>query len=68
MTYKWFTIWFATKRQRSDNAIDSRKSEPLDHPALSHMALAQLADLPIPAYVKENCSCNVRILEQIAGA
>ena len=64
MTYKWFT----TKRQRNDNAIYSRKGEPLDHPALARMTLAQLADLPIPAYVKENCSCDVRILEQIAEA
>ena len=68
MTYNWFTFWFSTKRQYDDNAIDSKNSEPLDHPALARMTLAQLADLPIPAYVKENCSCNVRILEQIAGA
>jgi hypothetical protein len=62
MTYKWFTSWFNIKRQHDDNVIDYRNHEPLDHPELARMTLAELADLPMPAYVKENCSCNVRII------
>ena len=62
MSYKWFTFRFTKKRQRNDNAIDSGNREPLDHPALSRMTLAQLADLPMPAYAKENCSGSIRII------
>ena len=62
MTCKWFTFRFTPRRQRNDNAIDSRNREPLDHPALSRMTLEQLADLPMPAYTKENCTGSVRVI------
>ena len=60
MTYKWFTSWFNKKRQLNNNAIDFGNREPLDHPELVRMTPAELADLPMPAYVKENC--NVQII------
>ena len=62
MTYKRFTLWFTKKRQGNDNANDYRNREPLDDPALSRMTLAELADLPMPAYAKENCSGSIRII------
>jgi hypothetical protein len=62
MTYKWFTSKFTRKRQELDKAVYSRQSEPLDHPELSHMTLRELADLPMPAYKLEACTCNVRII------
>ena len=61
MTYKWLTSRFTKRLQNNDNAIDSGKREPLDHPALSRMTLAQLADLPIPSYVKESCNGVMRV-------
>jgi hypothetical protein len=62
MTYKRFISWFIKKLQRNDNAINSGKREPLDHPTLSRMTLTQLADLPMPSYVKENCTGSIRII------
>ena len=62
MTYKWFTSRFTKKRQQIDNATDSRHREPLDHPELSRMTLRELADLPMPAYTLETCTCDVRII------
>jgi hypothetical protein len=62
MTYQWFTSRFTKKPQRIDNANDSRQREPLDHPELSHMTLRELADLPMPTYKVEACSCNVLII------
>ena len=62
MTCKMFTLWFTKKLQGNDKAIDSGYREPLDHPTLSSMTLAQLADLPMPAYTKENCTGNVRVI------
>jgi hypothetical protein len=62
MTYHWFTSRFTRKRQQIDNAVDLRSYEPLDHPELSHMTLRELADLPMPAYRLEACTCDVRII------
>ena len=62
MTYKWFTSRFTKKHQQIDNAVDLRQREPLDHPQLSHMTLRELADLPMPAYKLEACTCDVRII------
>ena len=62
MAYQWFTSRFTKKRQQIDNAADSTNLEPLDHPELSRMTLAQLADLPMPAYTKENCTGSVRVI------
>jgi hypothetical protein len=62
MSYKWNILKFVRKRQLDKTATVAGDREPLDHPALSRMTLAQLADLPIPAYVKENCGCSVRIV------
>jgi hypothetical protein len=62
MAYKWFTSRFTEKHQQIDNAIDSRQREPLDHPELSQMTLRELADLPMPAYTLEACTCDVRII------
>lgn len=62
MSYKWFTSRFTSKRQQTDNATDFRRREPLDHPELSHMTLRELADLPMPAYTLEACTCDVRII------
>jgi hypothetical protein len=62
MTYQWFTSKFTRKPQQIDNAVDSRSREPLDHPELSHMTLRELADLPMPAYRVEACSCDVQII------
>ena len=62
MTYQWFTSRFTKIRQQIDNATDSRSGEPLDHPELSHMTMRELADLPMPAYTVEACTCDVRII------
>jgi hypothetical protein len=62
MTYKWLTSRFTKRLQGNENTIDSGKDEPLDHPAMSRMTLAQLADLPMPAYTKENCNGSIRII------
>ena len=62
MTYKWFTFRFTRRRQHDDITIYSGDREPLDHPALSRMTLEQLADLPMPAYTKENCTGSVRVI------
>jgi hypothetical protein len=62
MTYNWFTSRFIRNHQQIDSAVDSRQREPLDHPELSHMTLTELADLPMPRYTLEACSCNVRII------
>ena len=61
MTYQWFTSRFTKKRQQIDNAVDSRHCEPLDHPELSRMTMRELADLPMPAYRLDACTCNVQI-------
>ena len=62
MTYNWFTSRFTRKHQQTDNADDSRSREPLDHPELSQMTMRELADLPMPAYRLEACTCDVRII------
>lgn len=62
MTYKWFTSKFTRKSQQIDNAVDSSQREPLDHPELSRMTLRELADLPMPTYRLEACTCNVTII------
>ncbi len=62
MTYNWFTSRFTKRHQQIDNAVDSRQREPLDHPELSQMTLRELADLPMPAYTLETCTCDVRII------
>ena len=62
MTYKWFISRFTSKRQQIDNISNSRPREPLDHPELSHMTMRELADLPMPAYTLESCTCDVRII------
>ncbi len=40
----------------------SAQREPLDHPELSRMTMRELADLPMPAYTLEACTCDVRII------
>ena len=62
MTYKWFISKFIKKRQQIDNAVNYRHCEPLDHPELAHMSLRDLADLPMPVYTLETCTCDVRII------
>jgi hypothetical protein len=62
MTHQWFTSRFGKKQQQIDNEDNSKHREPLDHPELSHMSLRELADLPIPAYRLEACTCDVRII------
>jgi len=62
MTYNWFTSRFTRKRQLTDNAVDSRDREPLDHPELARMTMRELADLPMPAYTLEACTSDVRIV------
>ena len=62
MTYKRFILWFTKKLQRNENAINFGKREPLDDPVLSRMTLTQIADLPIPSYIKENCTGSIRII------
>jgi hypothetical protein len=62
MTYKWLASRFTKRLQDNENTVDSRKREPLDHPALSHMTQAQLADLPMPSYVQENCTGSIRVI------
>ncbi len=61
MTYGWFKSRLRKRLQDAENTIHYRKREPLDHPALSRMTLDQLADLPMPAYTKENCSDRMRV-------
>ena len=53
-----------TRTQKHDaGAVAPGKTlEPLDDPALSRMSLEQLADLPMPAYTKENCNGSIRII------
>ena len=62
MSYKWFTSRFTKRLQGNVKTSESRSREPLDDPALSRMNLVQLADLPIPSYVKENCTGSIRII------
>ena len=62
MTYKWFTSRFTKRPRGNENTIDSGNREPLDHPELSRMTLAELADLPMPAFTKENYTGIVRII------
>ena len=62
MTYKWFTSRFTRRRQEIDNADNFRRREPLDHPELARMTMRELADLPMPAYTLEACTCDVRII------
>jgi len=62
MTYKWFTSRFTRNRQEIDNAVDISQREPLDHPELARMTMRELADLPMPAYTLEACTCEVRII------
>jgi hypothetical protein len=62
MTYKWLTSRFKRRLQDNENTVDSGRREPLDHPALSRMTLDQLADLPMPAYTKENCTGSIRVI------
>jgi hypothetical protein len=62
MAYKWFTLRFIRTRHQIDSADDSRHREPLDHPELSRMTMRELADLPMPAYTLEACTCDVRII------
>ena len=61
MTYKWLTSRFTKRSQDNEDTTDSGKREPLDHPALARMTQAQLADLPIPSYIQENCTGNIRV-------
>ena len=61
MACNWFISRLTKRLQGNENAKGSGKREPLDHPALSRMTLAELADLPMPAYVKESCTGSVRI-------
>ncbi len=61
MIYNWFTSRFTINRQGIDNAGDSRKREPLDHPELARMTMRELADLPMPSYTLEACTSDVRI-------
>ena len=60
MTYKWLTSKFLKRLHGNANNTNSANREPLDHPVLSRMTLAELADLPMPAYIKENCTGRVR--------
>ena len=62
MSYKWNILKFVGRLQLDKTAIAGGKREPLDDPALTCMTLAQLADLPIPSYVKENCNGSVRVI------
>ena len=62
MAYKWLTSRFTKRLQSAENAADSKNREPLDHPALSRMTMNQLADLPMPAYTKENCTNNIQVI------
>ena len=62
MTYKWFTSRFTRNCQEIDNAADISQREPLDHPELARMTMRELADLPMPAYKLEPCTCDVRII------
>lgn len=47
------TFWTILKIAGKGKPID-RPVEPLDHPELARMTLAELADLPMPAYTREN--------------
>lgn len=62
MAYKWFTSRFTGKRQEIDNAANYKQREPLEHPELARMTLRELADLPMPAYALEACTCDIRII------
>ena len=62
MSIPWNILKFVGKRQQDKAASLAGSREPLDHPALSRMTLAQLADLPMPSYVKENYTSSIRIV------
>lgn len=62
MNITWNILKFARTHKRDDSVVAGRNREPLDDPALSRMTLAQLADLPMPAYTKENCTGSIRII------
>ena len=51
MNTLWTLLKFARKQPRNDSIV-----EPLDHPEVARMTLAELADLPMPDYTKENCT------------
>ena len=57
MNIMWNILKIARRRQQ-----DERGVEPLDHPEIARMTLAELADLPMPIYTKENCTGSVRII------
>ena len=62
MSLTWNILKFVGKRKQDKAAPVAENREPLDHPALSRMTLAQLADLPMPSYIKENCNGSVRVI------
>jgi hypothetical protein len=62
MTYNWLTSRLLKRFQRNAINTHSESGEPLDDPELSRMTLAELADLPMPAYTKENYTGFVRII------
>ena len=62
LSLKWKIFKFVGMRQQDKAAAVAGNREPLDHPAMSRMTLAQLADLPMPSCMQENCTGSVRII------
>jgi hypothetical protein len=56
MNLTWNILKRAGRRQAENTAIE-KSLDPLDHPDLRRMTLAELADLPMPVYTRENCTC-----------
>ena len=59
MNTKWnfFSLW--RKRAGVEGVDSGATHDPLDHPELRRMTLAELADLPMPSYTRETCDACV---------
>ena len=59
MNTKWNFFSLLRKRAGAENIDSGATHDPLDHPELRRMTLAELADLPMPSHTKETCNACV---------
>jgi hypothetical protein len=59
MNTKWNLFSLLGKRAGVESADAGRTCDPLDHPELRRMTLAELADLPMPTYARKTCNACV---------
>ena len=53
MNTRWNFFSLLGKRAGVESVDADRTHDPLDHPELKRMSLAELADLPMPTYARE---------------